>query len=127
MEAAGSGIAFEASASGVDRGFSPVLHFCTDPRFGRCEESFGEGIVTLPARQWNVCCFLKPYLYIGFNFVLITIHKDPALVSTMGVAAVTGLSGKGSAGAANTYMAVPTTKIATEAKHVSTYTLCADH
>eukprot|EP00756_Hemistasia_phaeocysticola_P049593 Hpha_TRINITY_DN24108_c0_g1::TRINITY_DN24108_c0_g1_i1::g.9838::m.9838/K05349/bglX; beta-glucosidase len=37
-----SGIAFEAAAAGVDRGFSPVLHFCTDPRFGRCEESFGE-------------------------------------------------------------------------------------
>jgi hypothetical protein len=30
-------IAMEASASGIDRGFSPVLHFCTDPRFGRCE------------------------------------------------------------------------------------------
>lgn len=35
-------IALEARTSGVDRGFSPVLHFCTDPRFGRCEESFGE-------------------------------------------------------------------------------------
>ena len=35
-------IALEASAAGIDLGFSPVLHFCTDPRFGRCEESFGE-------------------------------------------------------------------------------------
>ena len=35
-------IAKEARANGVDRGFSPVLHMCTDPRFGRCEESFGE-------------------------------------------------------------------------------------
>jgi hypothetical protein len=25
----------EAKPTGIDRGFSPVLHFCTDPRFGR--------------------------------------------------------------------------------------------
>eukprot|EP00051_Salpingoeca_urceolata_P004956 m.69158 g.69158 ORF g.69158 m.69158 type:complete len:805 (+) comp13959_c0_seq1:103-2517(+) len=79
-------IATEAHASGVDRGFSPVLHFCTDPRFGRCEESFGE---------------------------------DPALVSKMGVAAVTGLSGPGGIGAASTYL--PPGKIATEAKHYAGY------
>ena len=74
-------IAEEASATGIDRGFSPVLHFCTDPRFGRCEEAFSE---------------------------------DPMLVSKMGVAAVTGLSGKGSAGAASTYL--PKGKIATEVR-----------
>lgn len=50
------------------RGFSPVLHFCTDPRFGRCEESYGE---------------------------------DPMMVSIMGVAALTGLSGKGFPGTFN--------------------------
>lgn len=59
------------------------LHFCTDPRFGRCEESFGE---------------------------------DPALIGAMGVAAVTGLSGPGAAGAASTYIADPARHIATEAK-----------
>eukprot|EP00041_Stephanoeca_diplocostata_P013637 m.240352 g.240352 ORF g.240352 m.240352 type:complete len:814 (+) comp19412_c0_seq2:86-2527(+) len=85
---AASIIALEASASGVDRGFSPVLHFCTDPRFGRCEEAFGE---------------------------------DPALLSTMGVAAVTGLSGPGAAGSADQYIADPTSKIATEAKHYAAY------
>lgn len=41
-ERAGDVIAFEAAAGGIDRGFSPVLHMCTDPRFGRCEEAFGE-------------------------------------------------------------------------------------
>ena len=79
-------IASEASATGVDRGFSPVLHFCTDPRFGRCEEAFSE---------------------------------DPMLVSKLGAAAVTGLSGPGAAGAANTYLAAG--KIATEAKHFAAY------
>ena len=42
VQAAAAVIGMEAAASGIDRGFSPVLHFCTDPRFGRCEESFGE-------------------------------------------------------------------------------------
>ena len=42
VEAIASEIALEASVQGIDRGFSPVLHFCTDARFGRCEESFGE-------------------------------------------------------------------------------------
>lgn len=42
VEAAAKVIALEASANGVDRGFSPVLHMCTDPRFGRCEEAFSE-------------------------------------------------------------------------------------
>ena len=74
-----AGIALEAAAARVDRGFSPVLHFCTDPRFGRCEESFGE---------------------------------DPMLVAKLGAAAVTGLSGPGAAGAANTYLADPYHKIA---------------
>ena len=35
VQQAAAVIALEASAGGVDRGFSPVLHFCTDPRFGR--------------------------------------------------------------------------------------------
>eukprot|EP01051_Picozoa_sp_SAG22_P019534 SAG22_NODE_3639_length_1599_cov_2.704000_1_plen_213_part_10 len=42
VQAVAAVIGKEAAASGIDRGFSPVLHFCTDPRFGRCEESFGE-------------------------------------------------------------------------------------
>lgn len=88
VQAAASVIALEARTSGVDRGFSPVLHGCTDPRFGRCEEAFGE---------------------------------DPQLIAIMGVAAVTGLSGPGAAGAASTYIAEPTKKIATEAKHFAAY------
>lgn len=43
------------------------------------------------------------------------------MVSMMGVAAVTGLSGEGKAGAANTYIQDPTKKIATEAKHYAAY------
>jgi hypothetical protein len=39
------------------------------------------------------------------------------LISKMGEAAVTGLAGPGSAGAADTYIADPVSKIATEAKH----------
>jgi beta-glucosidase len=35
-------IASEASSAGLDRGFSPELNVCTDPRFGRTEENFGE-------------------------------------------------------------------------------------
>jgi beta-glucosidase len=88
VQGVASAIALEASAQRVDRGFSPVLHFCTDPRFGRCEESFGE---------------------------------DPMLVAQLGAAAVTGLSGAGAAGAANTYLADPHRKIATEAKHYAAY------
>ena len=34
-------IGLEASASGNDRGFSPEINVCTDPRFGRTEENFG--------------------------------------------------------------------------------------
>ena len=91
VQEAAAVIALEASAAGIDRGFSPVLHFCTDPRFGRCEESFGE---------------------------------DPFIVSTMGVAAVTGLSGPGGPGAASTYLAEPERHIATEAKHYAAYGYC---
>ena len=91
VQSAAEVIALEASVAGIDRGFSPVLHFCTDPRFGRCEESFGE---------------------------------DPFIVSTMGVAAVTGLAGPGSAGAASTYLPEPDRHIATEAKHYAAYAYC---
>lgn len=34
-------IARETRASGADRGFSPELQVCTDPRFGRTQENFG--------------------------------------------------------------------------------------
>lgn len=37
-----SAIARQARANGVDRGFSPEINVCTDPRFGRTEENFGE-------------------------------------------------------------------------------------
>ena len=33
---------FPPDATGVDRGFSPEINVCTDPRFGRTEENFGE-------------------------------------------------------------------------------------
>ena len=35
-------IGMEAAANGGDRGFSPEINVCTDPRFGRTEENFGE-------------------------------------------------------------------------------------
>ena len=35
-------IAEQARANGVDRGFSPEINVCTDQRFGRVEENFGE-------------------------------------------------------------------------------------
>lgn len=35
-------IGLEAAANGGDRGFSPEINVCTDPRFGRTEENFGE-------------------------------------------------------------------------------------
>ena len=40
--------------------------------------------------------------------------EDPMLISLMGVAAVTGLSGPGKAGAASTYIDRPDIHIATE-------------
>ena len=43
------------------------------------------------------------------------------LLSQLGIAAVTGLAGPGAAGAADTYITDPTTKIATEAKHYAVY------
>lgn len=42
VAAVGAVIAAEARASGVQRGFAPVLQVTTDPRFGRFEEAFGE-------------------------------------------------------------------------------------
>jgi beta-glucosidase len=42
VQLVGEVIAFEASAAGIDRGFSPELNVATDPRFGRTEENFGE-------------------------------------------------------------------------------------
>lgn len=42
VEAIGGVIGLEARASGITRGFAPVLQVVTDPRFGRYEESFGE-------------------------------------------------------------------------------------
>jgi beta-glucosidase len=56
----GEAIAKEARAWGGDRGLSPEINVCNDPRFGRIEENFG---------------------------------GDPAHVSAMTVAAVTGLQG----------------------------------
>ena len=35
-------VAREARANGINRGFSPEINVCTDPRFGRTEENFGE-------------------------------------------------------------------------------------
>lgn len=78
-------IARQARAGGVDRGFSPEINVCTDPRFGRSEENFGE---------------------------------DPALVSALGVAAVTGLHGDNMEGASS-YL--PTGAIVSEAKHAAAY------
>ena len=43
----GAVIGAEASANGGDRGFSPEINVCTDPRFGRTEENFGEVPATL--------------------------------------------------------------------------------
>jgi beta-glucosidase len=42
MEAIGSATASEARAAGIDQGLGPILQVCTDPRFGRMEENFGE-------------------------------------------------------------------------------------
>ena len=61
VQAAAAVIGMEAAASGIDRGFSPVLHFCTDPRFGRCEESFGEvSSICRPSLSWSVAWSLVP-------------------------------------------------------------------
>ncbi len=46
------------------------------------------------------------------------------MVSIIGVAAVTGLSGPGAAGAASTYLDRPDIHIATEAKHYAAYAYC---
>ena len=129
--------------SGVDRGFSPVLHFCTDPRFGRCEE------VRVPSRPIPPRCGLirfrplictdapigRPCGWAGESknethpknitalFRGQAYGEDPMLVSIMGVAAVGGLAGPGEAGAASTYLADPAVHIATEAKHYAAYVL----
>ena len=42
MQEVAAAIAVEARACGVTRGFSPEINVCTDPRFGRTEENFGE-------------------------------------------------------------------------------------
>jgi beta-glucosidase len=38
----GASIGTQTRAGGSDRGFSPEINVCTDPRFGRTEENFGE-------------------------------------------------------------------------------------
>ena len=42
VHAVGRTVGGEAAANGADRGFSPEINVCTDPRFGRTEENFGE-------------------------------------------------------------------------------------
>ena len=42
MEAIGEATALELRSAGGDQGLSPILQVCTDPRFGRMEENFGE-------------------------------------------------------------------------------------
>jgi beta-glucosidase len=42
----GQAIAKEARAWGGDRGLSPEINVCNDPRFGRIEENFGEGALS---------------------------------------------------------------------------------
>ena len=41
VQSIAAAIATETRASGADRGFSPELQVCTDPRFGRTQENFG--------------------------------------------------------------------------------------
>jgi hypothetical protein len=41
VQSIAAAIAKETRASGADRGFSPELQVCTDPRFGRTQENFG--------------------------------------------------------------------------------------
>jgi beta-glucosidase len=42
LERIGAAIALEARAAGIDQALGPILQVCTDPRFGRMEENFGE-------------------------------------------------------------------------------------
>jgi hypothetical protein len=63
-----------------------------------------------------------PFLY--RRAVQESFGEDPMMVSIIGVAAVTGLSGPGAAGAASTYLDRPDIHIATEAKHYAAYAYC---
>jgi beta-glucosidase len=42
LEAIGAATALELRSAGGDQGLGPILQVCTDPRFGRMEENFGE-------------------------------------------------------------------------------------
>ena len=42
MEEIGTAIALELRSAGGDQALGPILQVCTDPRFGRMEENFGE-------------------------------------------------------------------------------------
>lgn len=42
LEKIGAAIALELRSAGGDQGLGPILQVCTDPRFGRVEENFGE-------------------------------------------------------------------------------------
>jgi beta-glucosidase-like glycosyl hydrolase len=126
----------EAAASGIDRGFSPVLHFCTVRPAGRAALPPCSPCEHMPGCM-SVCCWSRtrgladarrasaseytgilerPLRLFAQTWPRCT-RRDPMLISRMGEAAVTGLAGEGSAGAASTYLPEPDVHIATEAKH----------
>jgi beta-glucosidase len=123
VRAVATSIATQARAGGVDRGFSPEINVCTDPRFGR---TGALSVCVCVCVCVCLCVCLDFALLQGVCALLLTVlavpeenfGEDPALVAAMGVAAVTGLHGGNTAGASS-YL--PRGAIVSEAKHAAAY------
>lgn len=92
VEQIGAINALELRSSGGDQGLSPILQVCTDPRFGRMEENFGE----------------DPAMVAAYGVAAVT--------------GLQGSSGLGSGpGAASTYIGDAVNHITSQAKHFAMY------
>ena len=101
---------------GIDRGLSPEINVCNDPRFGRTEENFGEPHAKLLTTLWAAS--VRPLSSHGLLCACLCAGEDPAHVAAMAVAAVTGLQG----GSASPSEYLPDNDhIVCEAKHCCAY------
>jgi len=130
-------------ASGGDQALSPILQVCTDPRFGRMEENFGEdpflvsqcGVAavagafapqffhTFSLRVFAGHLFSRAFWLLGgqlfFGWSLR--EKCPVWADLCLAVGEAGLQGRDGLGGASEYLGSPKTRVASQAKHFAMY------